>query len=156
MKIRKYNLEFNTSGMIQMIKESEHYFDGDSLSNASSVVSMVNRLFNLNKKAEEYVYMVALDTASHPLGVFEISHGTASASLIQPREIMQRALLCGATRFIILHNHPSGAINPSNDDMHSASIMEKAASLMRIPMLDFIIVGKDYFSFNENNLIGKA
>lgn len=52
-----------------------------------------------------------------PISFFEVSHGTHNASLADGREILIRALLCGAANIIIVHNHPSGVPEPSREDM---------------------------------------
>lgn len=79
------------------------------------LVFAINQL-HLDRRAEEYVYVVGLTTKTQALGVFEISHGAVSASICNPREIFIRLLLCGASTFVMIHNHPSGDTNPSKAD----------------------------------------
>lgn len=65
-----------------------------------------------------------------------------------------RALLCGATNIIIVHNHPSGSPNPSRNDNQVTERISKAAKLVDINLCDHIIVGRDgYFSYNENDVL---
>lgn len=71
----------------------------NNIDNSTEVVSMFNRLFRLDQKAEEYMYMLALNSKNKPLGAFEISHGTVNLSLVSPREIYQRALLVGGIAY---------------------------------------------------------
>ena len=58
--------------------------------------------------AEESAYMLCLNTHLRANAVFEVTHGTIDMSLINPREIFQRALMAGAASIIMWHNHPSG------------------------------------------------
>lgn len=124
----------------------------DELDNPKKIVEMFNHLFRLDQKAEEYVYMLALNSKNKPLGVFEVSHGTVNYSVIAPREIYQRALLIGASYIILLHNHPSGQPNPSKDDKDTTRRIHASGELLNVQLLDHIIVGSgSYFSFREES-----
>ena len=76
--------------------------------------------------------------------------GSLNASIIHPREIFQVALEEGAAAVILLHNHPSGNPNPSDDDIAITKQLVKAGEILGIEVLDHIIIGnKRYFSFRE-------
>lgn len=106
----------------------------------------------LDKKAEEYAFMLAYDTKKVLIGVFEISHGTINTALFSNREIFMRALLIGAANIIIIHNHPSGNILPSEQDRDVCKKIMNAAKLLEIPLDDFIIIGNgEYYSFRKEN-----
>lgn len=111
----------------------------------------INQL-HLDRRAEEYVYVVGLTTKTQALGVFEISHGAVSASICNPREIFIRLLLCGASTFVMIHNHPSGDTNPSKADRMVAQKLKEAGDLLGITMIDSIIIGYHYYlSMKENS-----
>ena len=139
-----------------LVKESEAtYPTAETLNSPKDIVGMVNTVFRLNERAEEYVYMLALDTAGHLLGVFEISHGVVNGSFSRPREIFQRALLCSAVNIVLLHNHPSGNVKPSKDDLLATRKVKEIEEMLCIPLLDHLIVGKDgYYSFKEEGGLG--
>lgn len=106
----------------------------------------------LDKKAEEYAFMLAYDTKKVLIGVFEISHGTINTALLSNREIFMRALIIGAANIIIIHNHPSGNILPSEQDRDVCKKIMNAAKLLEIPLDDFIIIGNgEYYSFRKEN-----
>lgn len=134
-----------------LVREAVHNCaDIHSLSNPAGIVKMLNSLFSLNKRAEEYVYMLAMNKKCKPLGVFEISHGSVAASVCSPREIFIRALLCGASGIVIVHNHPSGDVTPSQTDGINYKKLLEAGNLIGINLLDSIIIGDDnYYSFME-------
>ena len=69
--------------------------------------------------------------------------GTAEAALISPREVFRGALLSGATRVIILHNHPGGNPAPSAEDENVAEKLRQAGELLAIQVLDFVIIGEN-------------
>lgn len=67
-----------------------------TLNNPELIFNFLNKYLRLGKRTEEYVYLICFDTKSHPLGLFEISHGTVNSAVLSPREIYMKALLCGA------------------------------------------------------------
>ena len=80
--------------------------------------------------------------------------GTLNRSLIHPREIFKEAYLCSAASIICIHNHPSGDVTPSNEDIMLTNMLVKIGKMQGINVIDHIIVGNDhYFSFYENNMI---
>jgi len=99
------------------------------------------------------MWLIATDTKQNPIGVFELAHGTVNAAICSPREVFVRLCLCGATAFILAHNHPSGDPSPSRADISFTSKMAEAGKIMNIPLLDHIIIGDFYYSFKEQELI---
>lgn len=120
------------------------------------IVKICNDLYSLEIMAEEYVYMIALNSKGKILGAFEVSHGIVSASILNGRELMIRALLVGAVGIILLHNHPSGVSEPSKQDFEVFSKVKGICQLMGIEFLDNIIIGHDcFYSFREAGLLEK-
>lgn len=150
MRITKYRTELDKNKHNVLVKEKAFNYQCDSLDNPKSIVKMLNECFHLNKMAEEYLYMIALDTKCHPLGIFEISHGTVNSSLVTPREIFIRAILCGAVQIILVHNHPSGEVNPSKEDYNVYNRIKECGDILNISLADNIIVGNGYYSFLEH------
>lgn len=72
-----------------------------------------------------------------------LSQGTATATLISPREIFREALRYGATTVLAWHNHPSGDPTPSREDLALTARLRKAAENLGLPLVDHIIVGRD-------------
>lgn len=118
------------------------------------VFKMLNEKFRIGYRTEEFVYMISLDTKGKVIGVFEISHGIVNGSYANPREIFMKAQLCGASSIIVAHNHPSGDLSPSRQDMDCARRIKEAGKILGIPLSDFMICSiTEYFSFNEKNLL---
>lgn len=151
MRLTLYRVELDEQHPILVKEKSYNYLGKENITSPDNAVRTVNDIFHLNKLAEEHVYMIAVDQRSKPIGMFCVSAGTVSMSICNPREIFIRALLCGAVGIIIMHNHPSGDPTPSEEDIKTAKMITKAAGIMKIEMLDFIIVGSEsYYSFIEN------
>lgn len=154
MKITKYTTLMNEDRMAVLVKESDaEYGTSKKLNDPTTVVDMLNTVFNLDKQTEEYVYLIALDASCKPKGVFEVSHGIVNASLLSPREVVQKVLLCNSVNFIIAHNHPSGSVSPSREDKDIYTRLLRCGNLMGTPLIDSIIVGENgnYYSFKEMN-----
>lgn len=152
MRITTYKTELDENQHNILVKESSCNYAMDFLNNPQSITEMLNAVFRLNKQAEEYVYMIALNTKVKPLGVFEISHGTVDQSICSMRDIFIKALLCGATGIILAHNHPSGDVKPSQKDIDIYNKLKEAGKIMDVYIFDSIIVGNGYYSFTENGL----
>jgi len=80
--------------------------------------------------------------------------GTLNASLVHPREIFAEALAHNAASVILVHNHPSGDPEPSEDDLDITKRIQEAGKIMGIDVLDHVIIAKTKtFSFKEQSLI---
>lgn len=153
MVIRKYRTEMNDDRHNVLVKELSADYKGDTLMSPDAIAGMLDDIFRMSRLAEEHLYLVALSTKGHPLGVFEVSHGSVDASVFNPREIFIRLLLCGASMFVIAHNHPSGDTHPSKEDFAATRKLKECADMMGIPMIDHIIIGNSFYSFNVNDAL---
>ena len=125
-----------------------------TLNNPELIFNFLNKYLRLGKSTEEYVYLMCFDTKSHPLGLFEISHGTVNSAVLSPREIYMKALLCGAANIIMVHNHPSGDPEPSREDLHMTARIRDAGALIGITLMDHLVMGDQSFvSMKERGLL---
>jgi DNA repair protein RadC len=104
----------------------------------------------LEEEPREVVIATYLDNKHRVLSIEEISRGTLTASLFEPRAILQGALLTNAAALIVLHSHPSGNPKPSAEDLSVTKSLKQLAELLPIRFLDHIIIGKKrYFSLRD-------
>ena len=83
-----------------------------------------------------------------------VSIGSLSASIVHPREVFQSAVFHSAASVILAHNHPSGDVSPSKDDVDLTNRLVKAGQIMGIDVLDHIIVGhNDFASLRERGVM---
>lgn len=102
----------------------------------------------------EHFIAVALNTKNKITGYYIVSIGTVNSSLVHPREVLRFAIAQGATAFIVAHNHPSGQVDPSQEDIKVTERLREAGALVGIPLLDHIIVGdNDHYSFKADGMI---
>jgi DNA repair protein RadC len=103
---------------------------------------------------KEVFMILILNSANLLLRDVHISEGILNSSLVHPREVFQPAILESAASIILLHNHPSGEVTPSQEDKNITQRLVEAGNLLDIPVLDHIIIGeRRYFSFKEEGLI---
>ena len=122
------------------------------LNNPDKIYEYVKDLF-ISKK-QEYFYTLYLDNRNHLINKKLLFIGTINKSVVHPREIFKYAYLYSATSIIVVHNHPSGDIKPSKEDMLVTSNIVNIGNINKIPVLDHLIVGNNnYYSFNDNGLI---
>ena len=153
MKIITYGAVLKGNIPVLVKERSVNYSDEEGITSPEKIVNMMNSSFKLNRRTEEYVYMVAFNNQMLPVGVFEISHGTVNASMITPREIFLRALLVGAVSIAIVHNHPSGTLNPSKEDINVYRRVKNSGEMLGISVVDSIIIGgKRYISMREDGI----
>ncbi len=96
--------------------------------------------------------LLCLSTRQHVLAYHELSRGTVDATVMHPRDVFKIALLSNATILILGHNHPSGDVTPSPDDLAVTRRIASAGELMGIQLVDHVIVSADgqYLSFKES------
>lgn len=97
-------------------------------------------------QTKERFAVLLLDVKHRILGSKIISIGTATETLAHPREIFHEVIKRGATRVIIAHNHPSGSLEPSKEDITLTRQLLKGAHLLGIPLLDHLILGNGDFA----------
>lgn len=139
-----------------LIKEKRFNYDGDLnvLNGPQMVYKVMEDLFQLSLKTEEYMYMLTLNTANKPLALFELAHGTVNMCITSPREIFMKALLVGAVSIILIHNHPGGNTKPSREDIDFTNRIREVGNLMHIKLLDHIIIGDNTFtSLKEEGIL---
>jgi DNA repair protein RadC len=95
--------------------------------------------------------LLCLSTRHHVLAYHELSRGTVDTTIMHPREIFKAALLTNATVLVLGHNHPSGDVTPSPDDVATTKRVAAAGVVMGIELADHVIVSVDgrYASFKE-------
>jgi DNA repair protein RadC len=102
----------------------------------------------------EYFVALFLDIKNNVTGINTVSVGTLSASIVHPREVFKAAILANAAKIIIAHNHPSGDITPSGDDIDTSRRIAEAGEIIGIPVVDSLILGdKDCFSLCSAGLL---
>jgi DNA repair protein RadC len=95
--------------------------------------------------------VMALDIKHRVLSMRVIAVGTATETYAHPRDIFSWVLQTGGNRCILAHNHPSGSVEPSEDDLALTKQLLEAGTLLGIPVMDHLVVsGNGYLSIREH------
>ncbi len=107
-----------------------------------------------NDQKKEHFWSVGLSARNSIEYLELVSLGTLNANMIHPRELFRLAILKSVASIIVLHNHPSGALEPSAEDLGVTRRLEEAGRILGIRVIDHIIITKNsFYSFKENKLI---
>ena len=99
---------------------------------------------------KEYFKVLFLNQSNQVLGYTLISEGGITETSVDVRVILQAALLTNSVALVLAHNHPSGNLKPSRQDMEITKQVKNAAQLMRITVLDHLILtDAGYYSFSD-------
>jgi DNA repair protein RadC len=102
----------------------------------------------------EEFHLLFLNQANFPIQVRQISIGGVAGTYVDSKVIFKAALDCSATAVILAHNHPSGHLKPSEQDVVLTKKLVKAGDQLEIPILDHLIIADNgYFSFSDNGLM---
>lgn len=107
---------------------------------------------DLQDKTREHFIVLFLNRAKHVICFSEFTGGFSYCGA-DPKVIFQHALLSGASALIVLHNHPSGTAEPSNDDIKITKTLRDAGKMLDITVLDHVLIaGPKFYSFQEHHL----
>lgn len=108
----------------------------------------------LKDELKEKFIIVCLNSANKIIKIETISVGSLNSSVVHPREIFKAAIENSSASIILIHNHPSGNPEPSNEDIAITKKMVEAGKILDIPVFDHLIIaGNNYTSFVERRLI---
>lgn len=139
--------------IISAFELAKRHFIKDSIIIKSSN-DILEQVKEYRNKQQEYLLCLTLDWANRLINNRVITIWLLNQSLVHPREVFADAIWDRANSIILVHNHPSWTVSPSNEDLKITSRLKEVSEIMWIKLLDHIIITKDsYFSFNENNIL---
>lgn len=107
-------------------------------------------ILKLDQQAEEVFGILTLDAKTKITGVLEVARGSISEALVSPREVFKRAILNNSKAIILGHNHPSGDVSISRQDIKTTEKLVEAGKILGIQIFDHIVVGdSEYSSLKE-------
>ncbi len=111
---------------------------------------------SLSTRRVECLEVLCLSIRGTLISTQIIATGALNKVMITPRQIIEHAIKANAWSVILVHNHPSGNVSPSNEDINLTLDVIQAAKLFNLRVNDHIIIGKGggYFSFRANGIIG--
>lgn len=147
----KANLINQILAIIELIKRiNQPQFSTTLFNNAKLIYENYQYLTTYG---QEHFYVLYLNYQKRLIKAKCIYIGTINMSVIHPRDIFKEAYLNGASFIICLHNHPSGIIQPSIDDLNTTKRLNELGKLHGVILLDHIIIGDGYYSFFEQHML---
>ena len=135
-----------------MLKLKQTYeWDWDGLETCTDLVNMLIDCFDINKLAEEYMFVAAFSATSEFLGIFNVAHGSCKEVYVGRREVFIFLLLIGAVQFVLVHNHPSGSLEISDDDEELTNAFKELGEEIEIELSEHVIVSSKGYVFITAN-----
>jgi len=125
--------------------------EGIKIRNAEDVVNLTEEL---KDKKQEYFLTLTLDGASNLIQKRTVFIGTLNHSIVHPREVFADAICDRAAGIIFVHNHPSGNVEPSGEDIAITNRLLEIGKIVGIEVIDHLIISKNgYFSFKTEEML---
>jgi DNA repair protein RadC len=122
-----------------------------------SVYSIMQRILLRENKIDrnrEHFWTISLDTANKILNIELVSMGTVNAVLVEPMEVFSVPLQKRAVNIILVHNHPSGEVKPSEADKEITDRLIQVGRIINIQVIEHLIITeKSYYSFADSGLL---
>lgn len=146
--IKKMELRWSR---VSVVREGEAEYS-KQVTNSLETVAVLNSL--IGDEVHEVVIAIHLNQKNRVVGYHEVSRGGTTGSAVTPADVFRPALLSGAVKIILSHNHPSGDPTPSPEDTAFTQRIKKAGDILGVKLLDHIVVadGK-FFSFLDSGLL---
>ncbi|GGW24427.1 JAB domain-containing protein [Arenibacter certesii] len=124
------------------------------ITSSESVREFIYPFYDEVMDNHEEAKVIHLNRKNQVVNVHHLSSGTDSGCLIPIKDILRQAILIKTCSIILVHNHPSGNLNPSDADKQTSKKLKEASRLVDIPTLDSIIITREgYYSFADEGLL---
>lgn len=144
-RFRDLKVEYPTMSRMKRIKSPEDAYE------------VLKPLFPTDNTKEHFIALY-LGATNKPIGFDVISVGNLNSAVVHPREVFKGAIVSAANSIIIAHCHPSGEVDPSNEDIKITNVLKDAGKLLDIFVFDHLILSllpgeEKYTSFTERRLL---
>lgn len=137
----------NTATTLMLVMESSaEYLAGTRAKSITCPEDVIPHLASLKFEPQEHFVLITLDNANHIINVHSLTKGLANQTPVHPREAFRNAILDNASSVMFAHNHPSGSIDPSREDIEITRVLVAAGKILQIPVLDHIIVSRSGYT----------
>jgi len=124
------------------------------ITNSKDSESVFREIWSDSMELKEEFYILLLNRANKVLGWYKVSEGGMSGTVVDPKLIFSTALKGLASSIILSHNHPSGNLKPSEQDITLTKRLKQAGDLLEIPVLDHLILSNEgFYSFADEGMM---
>lgn len=129
---------------IALVRENAERYEPVTISHPRAVYEFLEHIRHADR---ESLYSIMLDNCNHVIGCEEVARGCLNSTRATPGDIYKGVLLRSAAGLILSHNHPSGSLDPSVDDIEFTKNIAQAGEIIGIPLFDHVIVS--YYGFRS-------
>jgi DNA repair protein RadC len=144
---------------ITLVKDRRVAFEQCQLVNSHQSQPLIKKLIESQGQPDrEQFCVILLNSKNEIIGLNIVSTGNLSSAPVHPREVLKPAILSNASAMILCHNHPSGNLSPSPEDIEITSTIVQASKIMGIQVHEHLIISMHddrYFSFADHGIIKK-
>ncbi|MBR3071924.1 DNA repair protein RadC [Fibrobacter sp.] len=134
------------SQILACLELSGRFILSDKAIPVSTPEDVLSRVAYMKYEPQEHLVVVSLNSANYVIRVHELTTGLVNQTPVHPREAFALAIEDRAVSVIFIHNHPSGSLEPSPEDMSITRVLCASGKILQIPVLDHIIIGKSGFT----------
>lgn len=128
---------------IKLVKESSLLYKGRTIRSPQDGYELAKQY--LGEVDREHFIVVCLDTKNHPTCINTSHIGSLNASIVSVREVFKTAIVSNSASIIVFHNHPSGQLQPSKEDIDVTKRLVEAGKIIGIDVIDHLILGDESF-----------
>ena len=137
---------------VKLVKEKSINYLPRTISSPNDIAKLFYDFIGSSDR-EQFV-VCCLNTKNQPTDISIVSTGCLDSTVVHPREVFKLAILSNAAAIILGHNHPSGNLEPSNEDKNITNRICEVGKIHGIRILDHLIVSdNNYFSFKESGFL---
>ena len=141
---------------IDIMEKPRNNINEDIKVTGSSDIVKLKDVQEIRNAIREHLIFIGLDNRNNIRNVTLLGIGTACNVIIDSKEIIRAALFSGSDKVVLVHNHPSNNLEPSNEDLHLTNVTSEMLKVFNIKLQDHIIVtDKEHISMNKIQKIGK-
>lgn len=139
------------ASIYELLRHKDTYFTSHFFTTPQSIAQYFQFL---RQTRQERFYGVYLDSGLQVKKIELIAKGTTDCVAVEPRDVLYYAVKYRTRNYMLVHNHPSGRCEPSNEDIAVTQRMKVASELLQLKFLDHIIIAtQDYYSFAQHNCV---
>ncbi len=149
--------KFISTYRVALVRDQHLPFEQCRLANSQQAQPIIRKLIEEHGQSDREQFCVLMLNAKNDIiGLNIVSTGSVSAAQVCPREVLKPAILANSTAMILSHNHPSGDVHPSPEDIALTEKLVQACHLVGITVHEHIIISMfddRYYSFADNGII---
>ena len=131
---------------LRLVNEKTCEYNPTIIHTSADVVKFIDDLEDIRNHTEERIYCIAMNTKNKIIGFSQIAQGGINTCSLDIKELFKTILLCNASKFILVHNHPSGDSTPSKNDYQMTEKIKEASKIMSIEFLDHIVIAQNGYT----------